>query len=174
MKLISRYLVILFLTVLTGCQSSTKELTIIFFSNISPVHESALERELVEKTNQNFDIQVQLHPLSREKFSVLLSQRAGDIYITDRSYVCGLLDKNGLTALEPVLQQQSIQEETFKSFMVKNKKTGEVHLYGLPLKKDNSMFKESEIDVKDQLVAVLPSFSKYRNEGMEVMKILLK
>ncbi|MCQ6264077.1 hypothetical protein M1K46_00135 [Fictibacillus sp. WQ 8-8] len=174
MKLFLKHFFIMFLLVVTGCESSSKGVNVMVFSNISPMYEDAIESaiksELLEKAGQQYDINVHLYPLSREKFSVLLSQKSGDIYITDQVYISGLLKKNGLTALESLIQHQTNNEDAFKSMMTKNEKTGEAHLYGIPIKE--GIFKENEIKVNDGLFAVLPSFSKHQKEGMVVMKIL--
>ncbi|MFJ5621587.1 hypothetical protein ACIQD3_02430 [Peribacillus loiseleuriae] len=174
MKRMIKHLSLLLFLVLAGCQSSPPTgVNVIFFSNISPIHESSIEKTLLEKTKQRFDIHVQLYPLSREKFSVVLSQRTGDIYIADNTYISGLLGKEGLTALDSMLPDQLDQEDSVTSFMAENEKTGERHLYGIPLKEDISIFNENEIEGNDQLVAILPSFSRYQEESMEVMKLFL-
>jgi hypothetical protein len=157
-----------FLLVLAGCESPPEGVHVIVLSNISPIYESSLEQALMEKTNQQFDIHVQLYPLSREKFSVLLSERAGDVYITDKTHLSGLLTKNGLTPLEELFETE--YQDSFKPFMTKNEKTGEVHLYGMPLEKDISLFKEAEIKEAQPLVAILPFFSPYKEEGKKIIE----
>ncbi|UOK59223.1 hypothetical protein MGI18_10050 [Bacillus sp. OVS6] len=170
----TRYLFLkslLILVLLTGCEKSTPEVNVLIFSKISPIHEAAIEAELLIMTKHRHKINVKLYPSSREKLAVMLSKRDGDVFISTHEHLSQLLNKNGLKPLDQLIHSRNDIED-FYPFMTKNQ-NGERHLYGLPINKHINLFEKNEIPVNEPLVAILPAFSKKQAEGEEILKLFL-
>ncbi|MDR0136886.1 hypothetical protein RFW18_03950 [Metabacillus idriensis] len=170
----NRYLFLVslfFIVLLAGCQKSTPEVNVMIFSRISPVHEAAIEADLLKMTNHRHKINVTLYPSSREKLAVMLSKREGDVFISTHDHLSQLLNKNGLKPLDQLIYSRDDKKD-FYPFMTKNP-NGEKHLYGLPIKKHINLFEENEISVNEPLVAILPAFSKKQAEGEEILRLFL-
>lgn len=166
------YIFILFLLFLSGCKEVPKGVNILFFSNIPPSFEETLEQELSKKLNGQIDVNIHLYPLSREKFAVLLSQKSGDIYVTDQEYISTLIGKDGLTSLDVLLPPQT--DKYFEPYIEKDKETGKSHLYGVPLRYDLSLFNQVEINKSGDLAAIIPAFSNQKEASIEVMENILE
>jgi ABC-type glycerol-3-phosphate transport system substrate-binding protein len=169
-----RYLFLMSLSIivlLTGCEKSTSGVNVLIFSKISPIHEDAIEAELLKMTNHKHKINVKIYPSSREKLAVMLSKREGDVFISTHDHLSQLLNKTGLKPLDQLIYSRNDKED-FYPFMTENQ-NGERHLYGLPINKHINLFEENEILVNEPLVAILPAFSKKQAEGEEILTLFL-
>ncbi|MDR7078692.1 hypothetical protein J2Y03_003745 [Neobacillus niacini] len=170
LKLRFSLLLMILLFILSGCQEDFRGVNILFFSNIPPVYEESLEQKLSQKLNGQIDVNIELYPLSREKLAVHLSQKSGDIYITDQEYILGLIGKDGLLTLDRIIPPQTSEGNDFLSFTAKDQETGESHFYGVPLTYDAGLFSKMDFNKSGTLAAIIPEFSNQKEMSMEVMK----
>ncbi|WP_226681919.1 hypothetical protein [Sutcliffiella horikoshii] len=149
----------LVILILAGCQEEIKDdaLSIMIFSNIPPVYQDDVEKELQKRT-EDYPINVELHPLSKEKFAILLSQQAGDLYVTEREYVEALAGKSGLEPLEI-----SVENSDVEMLMDEQK------FFGATLPPGLIPYNQTQ----QTLVAFIPSFSDKKETSMEVLRNLL-
>lgn len=167
-------LLIASILMLTGCQPAVSEenhLRLLFFTDEAMGREEEMEQFLAEQVKLNKTIDVSIYPLSREKFSVLLAQRAGDVYVAEPDLVEGLLTQNGLTPLDdlmPVSAYPFVQEH-----FTTNNKTGEHHLYGLPLQTDHSAFAHRNLAMPEEMTVIVPSFSENKEESLRALEALI-
>lgn len=158
------------LFMLSGCQaaaSNEEHIRILFFADEMMGKEKEVEQLLMEQIGPAKPVDVSIYPLSREKFSVLLAERAGDVYVTEPAFVQGLLTQNGLTPLDE-LMPPDVQDD-----YTENRKTGERHLYGLPVQRADSIFAPLKGELPDEMTAILPSFSSKQEESKAVLRGML-
>lgn len=159
---------------LAGCQADSSDedlIRILLFADEAAGQEENIEQALADQIETDKPIDVSIYPLSREKFSVLLAERAGDVYIADPILLKGLLNKNGLTPLDdvmPVSDYPFVQE-----FYTENEKTGERHLYGLPVQTDRSIFAHMDLAMPDKLTGIIPSFSSNQKESVAALRAFI-
>ncbi|MCM3790880.1 hypothetical protein M3221_21275 [Domibacillus indicus] len=167
-------ILIVSILMLTGCRPAVSEenhLRLLFFTDKAMGQEAEIEQFLAEQVKLNKTIDVSIYPLSREKFSVLLAERAGDVYVAEPGLVEGLLTQNGLTPLDelmPVSAYPFVQEH-----YITNNKTGERHLYGLPLQTDQSAFAHLDLAIPEEMTIIVPSFSQNKKESLRALQALI-
>lgn len=159
---------------LAGCRPAVLEenhLRLLFFTDEAMGQEEEIEQFLSEQVKLNKTIDVSIYPLSREKLSVLLAQRAGDVYVAAPDLVEGLLTQNGLIPLDdlmPVSTYPFVQEH-----YTTNNKTGERHLYGLPLQTDHSAFTHLDLTMPEEMTVIVPSSSQNKEESLRVLQAFI-
>ncbi|MEM1505592.1 hypothetical protein RG959_19500 [Domibacillus sp. 8LH] len=159
---------------LTGCRPAVSEenhLRLLFFTDEAMGKEEEIEQFLAEQVKLNKTVDVSIYPLSREKFSVLLAERAGDVYVAEPDLIEGLLTQNGLTPLDelmPVSAYPFVQEH-----YTTNNKTGKRHLYGLPLQTDHSAFDQLDLAMPEEVTVIVPSFSQNKEEGLRALQAFI-
>lgn len=160
--------------ILAGCRPAVSEenhLRLLFFTDEAMGQEEEIEQFLAEQVKLNKTIEVSIYPPSREKFSVLLAERAGDVYVAEPDLVEGLLTQNGLTPLDdlmPVSAYPFVQEH-----YTTNNKTGEHHLYGLPLQTDHSAFAHQNLAMQEEMTVIVPSFSQNNEESLRALQAFI-
>jgi len=167
-------IVIGIILILAGCRPAVSEenhLRLLFFTDEAMEQEEEIEQFLAEQVKLNKTIEVFIYPPSREKFSVLLAERAGDVYVAEPDLVEGLLTQNGLTPLDevmPVSAYPFVQEH-----YTTNNKTGERHLYGLPLQTDYSAFDYFDLAMPEEMTLIVPSFSQNQEESLRALQAFI-
>ncbi|KEZ49536.1 hypothetical protein [Metabacillus indicus] len=152
-------LVMVFILLLAGCQQESKEdaVRILIFSDIHPAYQEEVEKELQQRAADS-PLNVELHPLSKEKFAVLLAQQDGDLYMADTEYVKSLAGKSGLESLGKLAGASDVEEY----------RNGQEH-FGASLPSGLIPYNQNQ----QTLAAFVPSFSDQKENSMEVLGKLL-
>ncbi|MBM7570305.1 hypothetical protein [Aquibacillus albus] len=140
-----------------------------FDSDFDPYILEKLAQE-EEELEDDFDVRVDLFPISHEKLTIEILTKEVDVFIVDESLKHILLDPYGLHPLDRL--KEKLPSELYKEYIMTDEESGESHLYAIPLKNDSRLLQDLGIEIPSSLIAVVTSHSTYKERGIQLLEQL--
>jgi len=163
---------------ISGCsqKQDDNKLEILFFAKLPTTLEEPLKTIIGEhfENVEEYDLQIELYPMSMEKLFIELTARNGDIYFIDQSYIHGIIDPIGLYPLDELVEELTLNGLVQSEFKDIHPDTNEEHIYAVPINGKSLMMRELGIELEnsEELGAIISSYSNKIEDAIEILKQL--
>ncbi|WP_100406468.1 lipoprotein [Bacillus solitudinis] len=155
---------------LTACGGDEVEtIKIAFYSGLS--HDLADDIEVMVGNGLGEMVEeptIELHPGMYERLIVDLATHEGDLLILREELMSMAFDSEGLIPLDAAIDEAFFSQISSRYKDV-NEETGEQHVYAIPLENDSLFLRELGVELEEPLIAIVPIFSDYYDEAIEVI-----
>lgn len=157
---------------LVGC-SNEEGMNWLFFSQIPSEAEADVAAIVNEvNTSDSADaLTIQLISPAYERLINEIASHHGDILFIDESMLYpAVLDPEGLVPLDEIAGEEFATLPS--DYKAVHPDTGEEHVYVLPIENDSRLLSELGIETTNKLLALIPIYSDYSKQSLEVLKKL--